>query len=200
MAVAFIQASLLALISCQPAAARRSAQPAGSRADIGAGRDVRISDARDLRADRPADQLCQHHRLSLAVRHRRRVSYLFRDGLARRRRDRFSSVQPGSRHLLFGARLRHRLRRSLWLSSHPGTLPAHGADPDDRARLDFGLRADLPAGLLGPPRARSREAIQPTSNRSNGRWRRAWRSAGPGRPLRPPPRPRPHRRVAPRAG
>ena len=143
---AFIVAGVLALVDGQSVAADRAAIDPRSRLHARAGGALGISDAWQLRGDRPAAQLRQHHRLPAAVRRRRRLSHLFRHGLAGRS-ERPAAIEPCPRHLLQRAGDRRGLRRAVVLA--PSRHGEHGADPDDLAGLDPDLRPDLRAGAAG---------------------------------------------------
>ena len=93
-------------------------------------------------------QLRQRHRAAAAVRHRRRVRHLFRDGLARGRSGP-SAIEPDARgHLQradHGVRLRHAV------AVEPSRHRKHGRASDDLAGLDAGDDAVLPARAAGAP-------------------------------------------------
>ena len=124
----------------EPAAVRGAARRARGGVHSGARRALDLPDPGHLRADRPADQLRQHHRLSVAVRHRRGVPHLFRDGVAGWR-DRAAAIEPRARRAFQRAGDGHGIRRTVAVgtSGHG----EHGQDPDDLAGMDPGLCAHL---------------------------------------------------------
>ncbi len=84
----------------------------------GADRADRPLDARQLRGDRPAAELRQHHRAAAAVRHRRRLPHLLRDVVALRRLAP-PDLQPGAGGVLLGADHGDRIRQPLALAAIP---------------------------------------------------------------------------------
>ena len=129
-----------------PPAGRGAAKFKGDGLHPGADRAVDLPDPWNLRGDRPADQLRQHHRLPAFVRGRRGVPHLFRDGVAGRG-DRPSAVEPGAGGVLQRPDHRRRVRQPD--AVQPPRHRQHGQDPHDLADLDAGVRAAVRAGVAG---------------------------------------------------
>ena len=70
----------------------------------------------DVRRDRPAAELCEHHRAAVAARHRRRVQDLLHHGVAGRA-DRSAAIESYARGVLQRADHRDRVRKPVAVKS-----------------------------------------------------------------------------------
>jgi len=93
-----------------------------------------------------AAQFRQHHRAAAAVRHRRRVPRLLRDGVARRR-DRFTPVEPDACGAIQRAHHCHRVQQPVAL--RPPRHREHGRAACRVAAVHSGGGVAVPAGVAG---------------------------------------------------